>query len=142
MSETQIRKGMKIEDIAIRLEEGQAYKMYGNDYNHLLNREDTDRIESELVRMEAGKKTPNHIHSDLEQVYIILEGKALLELEGKSKEIEAPAFAYIPRNSDHRITALEDLSYVYVSCFFDKVTPNRTEEERVVYEKKLVDGDS
>ena len=126
---------------AIKLKEGDFYKLYGNDYHKILPRALTERVESELVELNAGDVTPNHVHSDLEQVFIILNGKVRLDIGGETKEISAPAMAYVPRNKEHRVTALENSKYVFVSCWYDKVAPARTEQELRAYEKKLVTGD-
>ncbi|HWQ95845.1 MAG TPA: cupin domain-containing protein [Candidatus Methylomirabilis sp.] len=126
---------------AIKLEQGYYYKLYGNDYRTILSRALTDRIESELVELKTGDVTPNHTHSDLEQVFIVIDGKVRLDIGGETKDIDAPSIAYVPRNKEHRVTALEDSKYVFVSCWHDRVAPIRTEEELRAYEKKLVNGD-
>ena len=125
----------------IKFEEGKHYKLYGNDYIVLLSRKLTDRVESELVRVRKGSKTPKHIHDDLEQIYIITEGKAVLEINGEKKQVCKGMMAYIPRGAEHRIAALENLEYIYISCWFEKVPPPRTDEELKTYEKKLLEGD-
>lgn len=126
---------------AIKFDKGKRYKLYGNDYSLILPRTMTDRIESEFVKVRKGSRTPRHIHKDLEQVYYILKGKALLEI-GRQKEVVTKGMmAYIPRNAQHRITAVESLEYIYISCWFKKVAPPRTPSELKAYEKKLVEGD-
>lgn len=128
---------------AIKLEEGKYYKLYGNDYHLLLPRTMTERLESELVEVKAGCKTPKHKHEDEEQIYLILKGKAKLDIGDESKEVSEGMIAYIPRNTDHRITALEDLKYIYIACWPEgKVPPMKTEEELREYERKLVTGNS
>jgi len=142
MLERKMSKNKEKDIYAIRFEEGKHYKLYGNDYHLLLPRTMTERLESELVEMKAGCKTPNHKHEDEEQVYIILKGKARLDIDGKSKEVSEGMLAYIPRNTYHRITAYEDLAYVYIACWPEgKVPPIKTEEELREYERKLVTGD-
>lgn len=126
---------------ALKFKDGRRYRLYGNDYSLLLSRTQTDRIESEFVSVRKGSKTPRHVHADLEQVYLILKGKALLEVGREKKKVSPGMLAYIPRNAEHRITALERLEYVYISCWFKKVAPPRTEKELRIYEKKLVHGD-
>ena len=126
---------------AIKFQEGRKYKLYGNHYSMLLPRTMTDRIESEYVRVHKGSKTPKHVHKDLEQVYIILRGNALLEIDNAKKKVSKGMIAYIPRNAEHRITALGNLEYIYISCWYRKVAPSRTENELRAYEKKLLDGE-
>ncbi len=126
---------------AIKFENGKRYKLYGNDYSLMLPRTMTDRIESEFVKVRKGSKTPRHAHNDLEQVYYILKGKALLEIGRQKKMVAKGMMAYIPRDAEHRITALEPLEYIYISCWFKKVAPPRTAVELKAYEKKLVNGD-
>lgn len=127
--------------LAIKFEDGKRYRLYGNDYSLMLPRTKTDRIESEFVKVRKGSKTPRHVHNDLEQVYYILKGTALLEIGRKKKEVTKGMMAYIPRNAVHRITALTPLEYIYISCWYKKVAPPRTAAELRAYEKKLVEGD-
>jgi mannose-6-phosphate isomerase-like protein (cupin superfamily) len=129
---------------AIKFSEGKAYKLYGNSYHLLLEREKTERIESELVEMRSGSKTPRHKHEDEEQLYIILEGKALLEINDDRKMVEPGMIVYIPRNHYHRITCAgeENLKYIYVACWPEgDVPPSKTEEELRAYEHRLVTND-
>lgn len=126
---------------ALKFGKGKRYKLYGNDYSMILPRTMTDRIESEFVKVKKGSKTPRHAHNDLEQVYYVLKGKALLEIGHQKKMVGKGMMAYIPRNAVHRITAVDTLEYIYISCWFKKVAPVRTAAELKAYEKKLVDGD-
>jgi quercetin dioxygenase-like cupin family protein len=125
----------------VKFNGGKRYKLYGNDYSLMLPRTMTDRIESEFVKVRKGSKTPRHAHKDLEQVYYILKGKALLEIGQEEKMVGKGMMAYIPRDAVHRITAVESLEYIYISCWFKKVAPPRTVAELKAYEKKLVEGD-
>lgn len=126
---------------ALSFPDGSHYKLYGNDYIKILEREMTDRIESEVVCLHAGDVTPEHAHSDLEQVFIITLGTLRLDIAGETKQICAPGMAYVPRNAAHRVTALTDAQYVFVSCWHETVAPARTEEQLRAYERKLVEGD-
>ena len=125
----------------LKFEEGKKYKLDGNDYWMILPRTITDRVESEFVSVRKGSKTPRHVHYDLEQVYYVLKGKALLEIGRQKRMVGKGMMAYIPRNALHRITAVEALEYIYISCWFKKVAPPRTSAELKAYEKKLVEGD-
>lgn len=126
---------------ALKFKEGRRYKLYGNDYSMILPRTMTDRVESEFVKVKKASKTPKHVHNDLEQIYYVLKGKALLEIGRQKKMVGKGMIAYIPRNAWHRITAVEPLEYIYISCWFKKVPPPRTAAALRAYEKKLVDGD-
>lgn len=127
---------------AIKFEDGKSYRLYGNNYHLILPRVITERLESELVKLNEGCKTPRHKHDDMEQFYIILKGRGRVDIDDESKEVVAGMAVYIPRNAFHRITAFEDLSYIYITCWPEGVVPPpRTEEELRQHESRLMAGD-
>jgi len=99
---------------AKKFEETPSFKMFGNEYNMLLPRDITECIEIPLVRIKKGGSTPKHAHHEEEQVYFILEGKALLRIEDEEKEVEGGTICYIPRHSEHEIVCISDEDLVYI----------------------------
>ncbi len=53
----------------------------------------------------AGCATDRHHHMASEEFYFILEGDALMEIEGKTHEVQPGDAILIPPGSRHRITA-------------------------------------
>ena len=126
---------------AIKLEEGKPYKLYGNNYRVLISRNDTDRLESELVEMKKGCKTPLHSHDDLEQLYYVLKGEAIISIDNEEKSVTEGMIVYVPLGAKHRVSAVTDFKYFYVSVWKNEVAKTRTETELRAYEKMLVEGD-
>ncbi len=68
-----------------------------------------------LVEVEPGHSTPLHRHR-CEEVYYIVQGSGVVEVEGERHEISAGDAVYIPVNARHRVinTGRETLRYVAV----------------------------
>lgn len=81
----------------------------------LVPRDITETIEVGLVRLSPGSSHPLGCHDDEEEVYLVLEGKALLKLGDEEREVEAGTAIYVPRNVPHQMTCIsdQDLAYVY-----------------------------
>ncbi len=74
------------------------------------------RIRSQYVEMDPGGETGAHVTHHREELVILLEGKAIIEEEGKSIDLEAPASVYIAAGKEHNIKnpGPSPLRYVYV----------------------------
>jgi quercetin dioxygenase-like cupin family protein len=48
-----------------------------------------------------GKVTPLHAHPDEEETFYVLEGKALLHVDGSERVLDAGSFASVPRGVPH-----------------------------------------
>ena len=66
-----------------------------------------------LVAPEPDRQQP---HAD-DEVYIVLDGRGMLEVEGKPVELHAGNAVFVPAGADHRFTGYEQLSVLVV---FDK----------------------
>ena len=117
---------------AKRFEETPGFVQFGNTYRMLLPRDLTESMESALVRMEKGSRTPRHSHKDEEQMYIILEGKGLLRIGDDEKEIEKDMVAYIPRGKEHEVisTGNDGLSYIYIAVWPEGIPKDEKEWEK------------
>jgi mannose-6-phosphate isomerase-like protein (cupin superfamily) len=63
-----------------------------------------------LVAPEPDKQQP---HAD-DEVYVVLEGRGVLEVEGESVELGEGKAAFVPAGADHRFSGYEGLSVLVV----------------------------
>jgi mannose-6-phosphate isomerase-like protein (cupin superfamily) len=63
-----------------------------------------------LVAPEPDRQQP---HAD-DEVYVVLEGRGVLEVEGETIEVSEGRAAFVPAGSDHRFTGYEGLSVLVV----------------------------
>ena len=63
-----------------------------------------------LVAPEPDRQQP---HVD-DEVYVVLDGRGVLEVEGESVEVSAGKAAFVPAGADHRFTGYEGLSVLVV----------------------------
>lgn len=68
---------------------------------------------------------PDHqsAHSD-DELYVVLEGRGVLTIEGESMPVEEGVAAFVPAGADHRFTGYEGLS---VLVFFARQGNEPTE---------------
>jgi mannose-6-phosphate isomerase-like protein (cupin superfamily) len=66
-----------------------------------------------LVAPEPDRQQP---HED-DEIYVVLEGRGTLEVEGKSVPLEAGEAVFVEAGADHRFTSYEQLS---VLVLFDR----------------------
>ena len=63
-----------------------------------------------LAAPEPDRQQP---HVD-DEVYVVLDGRGVLEVEGDSVEVSAGKAAFVPAGADHRFTGYEGLSVLVV----------------------------
>jgi len=63
-----------------------------------------------LVAPEPDRQQP---HVD-DEVYVVLEGRGVLEVEGDTVELSRGKAAFVPAQADHRFTGYEGLSVLVV----------------------------
>jgi mannose-6-phosphate isomerase-like protein (cupin superfamily) len=59
-----------------------------------------------LVAPEPDRQQP---HED-DEVYVVLEGRGVLEVEGESTRVKEGSAVFVPAGADHRFTGYEGLS--------------------------------
>jgi len=60
----------------------------------------------------AGLTTERHYHKVSEEFYYIISGKAIMEIEGIEKEISSGDTVLIPAGSWHKITGIEETTFL------------------------------
>jgi mannose-6-phosphate isomerase-like protein (cupin superfamily) len=63
-----------------------------------------------LVAPEPDRQQP---HAD-DEVYVVLQGRGVLEVEGETIEVSEGKAAFVPAGADHRFTGYEGLSVLVV----------------------------
>jgi mannose-6-phosphate isomerase-like protein (cupin superfamily) len=75
----------------------------------------TETIALGRVTVEPGGSTQVGFHTDEEEIYVILSGKAILMIGNEKQEVGAGDVAYVPRNNHHQMVCIseESLQYLY-----------------------------
>ena len=71
-----------------------------------------------LVAPEPDRQQP---HED-DEVYVVLEGTGVLEIEGETVELKQGQAAFVPAGADHRFVGYEQLSVLVVFPQPEKTT--------------------
>jgi len=67
----------------------------------------SERIEVVLGQIEFGGQADRHAHPNLEQAFFVLEGRAVVEIEGESQVVGPNDFIYLPQGTPHQVTPLK-----------------------------------
>lgn len=87
----------------------------GSEGWHLLNRADLSVIQE---RVPSGDRERRHFHSVSRQFFYILQGAAVLEVEGSRFELRAGQGLEVPPNARHQFEneSGESVTFLVVSC--------------------------
>lgn len=88
----------------------------------LFDRGVTESVELGRVTVQPGQTTNLGLHTDEEEIYVLLRGRALLRLGDETRECRPGDTVYVPRNTRHQMTCVsaEPLSYLYFANWPDK----------------------
>src|SRR4051812_41068995 len=100
-------------------ENAEEIAVAGNHYRMLLPRDVTKSCELVMERLAPGAETPLNAHDDIDQVYLILEGRARARVGEDTAEVGPNTVVFIPRFSPHNMVTVgdEDLVYIYFSVW-------------------------
>jgi mannose-6-phosphate isomerase-like protein (cupin superfamily) len=76
----------------------------GSTIREYLHTADQSLAEATLA---AGQSTQRHYHASSEEIYLLLEGGGMLEIDGEERAVTAGDCALIPRGAWHQVTASE-----------------------------------
>jgi mannose-6-phosphate isomerase-like protein (cupin superfamily) len=62
--------------------------------------------------MKPGQSTERHYHKNSEELYFLLEGLALMEINGEKRKVGPGDAILIPAGAWHQITAQSDLRFL------------------------------
>jgi len=81
--------------------------------------------------LEPGQATARHYHARSEELYVLLDGTGVMEIDGESSDVGPGAAVLIPPGARHQIRASEDEPLRFLCCcappyshedtFFDSV---------------------
>ncbi len=81
--------------------------------------------------LEPGQATARHYHARSEELYVLLDGTGVMEIDGESSDVGPGAAILIPPGARHQIRASEDEPLRFLCCcappyshedtFFDSV---------------------
>jgi len=87
----------------------------------VMDRSEATTSEVFVVVLAPGEAPPKHKHDDTEQIFFVLSGKGLLEMEGEEKKIKVKKgdVVRIPVHKYHRIfcDGTKPLTYLAIDCF-------------------------
>ena len=66
----------------------------------------SERFEVVYGQIEYGGQADAHAHDGCEQAFFVLDGKAVVEIDGISEVVGPDDFVYLPQRSLHRVTPL------------------------------------
>lgn len=107
------------------LDEGEQFLCAGNLYTMLIPRDETRCFEAVLETVASGHATPPNAHPTFVQMYFLVAGRARIYIGGESREIIAPAVAFVPINTQHHVENIGDstLQYIYISIWPGRIPP-------------------
>lgn len=95
----------------------------------------SDRLEIVLGQIEYGGQADCHTHETSEQAFFVLEGKALVKIDGEEDVIGPGDFIYLPQGTFHKVIPLEGqplkILIVYAPPLSSVQTAEGNEEDRV-----------
>ena len=83
----------------------------------ILTIENARKLKSGMVVLHHSEKVGEHNTNDREELIIVLEGNATLEVEGTDNfEVKSGSVAYIPPNTKHNVInkSESELRYIYI----------------------------
>ena len=88
----------------------------------LIGRNETETTALGYVSVESGCSTQISVHDDEEEIYVILNGFAILQVGHEKQEVGPGSVAYVPRNMKHKMTCIskEKLEYLYFANWPEK----------------------
>jgi quercetin dioxygenase-like cupin family protein len=86
--------------------------------NSILNAENANKMKSGIIFLQPGEEVGEHSTKEKEEIIIVLEGKATVEIDGQPfSEVTPGAVAYIPSQTLHNVRNKSacKLRYIYVA---------------------------
>lgn len=67
------------------------------------------------AKLKVGKSFAWHYHEDMDEIFIILSGKAEIEIDKEKEMIEATDTVFIPSEAKHKMTNIGDENVEYIA---------------------------
>lgn len=85
-----------------------------NEDGLIFSPEDCETIAVNVVQLKCGQVTEPAIHTDEEEVYIVVSGRGIVRLDGVPYSVSEGNVVYIPRNTEHIIEGTSEEWFTYV----------------------------
>lgn len=82
--------------------------------------------------LEVGKSTTRHFHPLAEEVYFVLSGRGLMEVDGETAELHPGDSVAIPSGAKHQISNSGDEELRFLCC----CAPAYTHEDTILCEEE------
>ncbi len=86
----------------------------GSTIRSLLDRSNAPVLNQSLAEatLPAGGETQRHFHKLSEEIYYLLAGKGIMEIDGESREVSPGDAILIPPGAWHQIRAMEPIQFL------------------------------
>lgn len=81
----------------------------------LFGLDETKQIKIYNIFLETGKSVGAHVTKNCEETILVLQGQAIVDLEGESSKIESGHAVYIPPEKKHNVRNLGDQPLHYIA---------------------------
>ena len=90
----------------------------GSTIRELLNPRNSPHQNQSLAHatLSAGQKTTRHYHPLTEETYFVMSGRALMEVDGETRELSAGDAVAIPSGAKHQIENVGDGPLEFLCC--------------------------
>ena len=87
----------------------------------LFSRLDADTPITQIAKtsLSAGTNVNAHVHQTMDEHFIILKGKCIIEVEGISNICEDNTYLYVPAKSNHQIKVIDDTDMITIGVALD-----------------------
>ena len=123
--------------------EGERFRCAGNEFVMLLPRDETGACEAVLQMVRPGGLTPKNSHETFMQIYLIWSGEARIFIGAESRQVRAPAVAFVPPNTVHwveNVSLDRELHYIYISVWPNGIPPEEFEGGWKSVYAKIIDS--
>lgn len=111
------------------LYKGRLYEFGSNTTRLLLDRTETERLETVVVTWPKGNKGAMVSHKDKEQTFFVLSGSGTVTISEDQASVKPGDIIFVPGNTPHTTEALdEDLSYLCLNTYVTKMEDDSFEE--------------
>lgn len=84
-----------------------AVKSYSYNYfiSMALYESDCEAVTSNFVSLKPGEESVEGIHTDIEEVFVVMEGIGTFVLDNEQNDVKKGTVVYVPRNVKHKMVA-------------------------------------
>ena len=125
-----------------QLKDGEKFCFEGHINEFLLKRENAEKTEIFTVVIPIGGKTHDQIHNDVEQTFVILEGKGkVFSICAQNTQVENVSkgdIVFIPHDTPHLVensSSEQDLKYICINSFLDN---SRNEPKSIIHAENVL----